>query len=81
MNQQPHQVNAFWDEEAQVWVAESEDIPGLVTEAGSLEALTEKLRQIIPELLQLNHLIEVDDQNAIAFELTRVTHDGLDALF
>jgi hypothetical protein len=65
MNQQPHQVNAFWDEEAQVWVAESEDIPGLVTEAGSLEALTEKLRQIIPELLQLNHLIDVDDQNAI----------------
>ena len=55
MNQQFHQVNAFWDEEAQVWVAESEDIPGLVTEAGSLEALTEKLRQIIPELLQLNH--------------------------
>jgi predicted RNase H-like HicB family nuclease len=65
MNQQPHQVNAFWDEDAQVWVAESEDIPGLATEAGSLEALTEKLRQIIPELLQLNHLIDVDDQNAI----------------
>jgi len=65
MNQQPHQVNAFWDEEAQVWVAESEDISGLAREAGSLEALTEKLRQIIPELLQLNHLIEVDDQNAI----------------
>lgn len=55
MNSQPHKVNAFWDPEAQVWVAESEDIPGLVTEAGSLEALTEKLRQIIPELLQLNH--------------------------
>ncbi|MDB9536924.1 DUF1902 domain-containing protein [Dolichospermum planctonicum CS-1226] len=26
-------VHAFWDEEAQVWTASSEDVPGLVTEA------------------------------------------------
>ncbi|MFN6213087.1 MAG: DUF1902 domain-containing protein, partial [Microcystis sp.] len=25
MNQKPYQVEAFWDREAQVWVAESED--------------------------------------------------------
>ena len=35
MNQKPYQVEAFWDREAQVWVAESEDIPGLVTEDDS----------------------------------------------
>jgi predicted RNase H-like HicB family nuclease len=56
MNQKPYKVEAFWDREAQVWVAESEDIPGLVTEADTIEALTAKLCQIIPELLQLNHL-------------------------
>jgi predicted RNase H-like HicB family nuclease len=52
-----------------VWVAESEDIPGLVTEADTIEALTAKLRQMIPELLQLNHLITIEPQEAITFEL------------
>jgi predicted RNase H-like HicB family nuclease len=28
-------VTAMWDSEAAVWVAESEDMPGLVTEAES----------------------------------------------
>jgi len=28
-----YQVSAFWDDEAAVWVATSEDIPGLATEA------------------------------------------------
>ena len=69
MNQKPYQVEAFWDWEAQVWVAESEDIPGLVTEADTIEALTAKLRQMIPELLQLNHLITIEPQEAITFEL------------
>jgi predicted RNase H-like HicB family nuclease len=30
------EVDAHWDSEAGVWVAESEDIPGLVTEAESM---------------------------------------------
>ena len=37
-----------------MWVAESEDVPGLVTEAESLEALVVKLRTLIPELLEAN---------------------------
>jgi predicted RNase H-like HicB family nuclease len=47
-------VDATWDEEARVWVAESDDVPGLVTEAESLEALLGKLRVLIPELLEEN---------------------------
>lgn len=47
-----YRVEAFWDDEAQVWVAESEEIAGLVTEAPSLEILTNKLN---PEILVLNH--------------------------
>ncbi len=49
-------VSAFWDAEANVWVASSDDLPGLVTEASTIEALTEKLKVIIPELLELNQL-------------------------
>ncbi|MFP4895175.1 DUF1902 domain-containing protein [Paraburkholderia sp. EG304] len=47
-------VTAFHDAEADVWVAESEDVPGLITEADTLEALIRKLRALIPELLAAN---------------------------
>lgn len=50
-------VRAIWDAEAQVWVAESENVPGLATEADTIEALTAKLRNLIPELLILNNSI------------------------
>ena len=46
-------VQAAWDDEAKVWVAESEDVPGLATEAASPEALLNKLRVLVPELLDL----------------------------
>ena len=53
-----YQVVARWDGDADVWVAESDDVPGLVAEAGSPNALTGKLRVLIPELLQLNGAVE-----------------------
>jgi predicted RNase H-like HicB family nuclease len=53
-----YHVQARWDGEGGVWVAESEDVPGLVAEAESPNVLTEKLRVLIPELLELNGVIE-----------------------
>lgn len=50
----PLHVKAVWDGEAQVWVAESDDVPGLITEAASETGLVEKLSVLIPELLELN---------------------------
>lgn len=44
-------VRAEWDDEAKVWVADSANLPGLVTEADTVEALREKLRIMVPELL------------------------------
>ena len=32
-------VHLTWDEEASVWVSASDDIPGLVLESGSYDAL------------------------------------------
>ncbi len=37
-------VEAFWDEEAHVWVASSNDVPGLITEADTMEQLMQKLK-------------------------------------
>ncbi len=62
-------VEANWDSEAQVWVATSEDVPGLATEADNPEILTNKLRQMIPELMRLNHIIADDYEGSITFEL------------
>lgn len=51
-------VTANWDSEAGVWVAESEDIPGLVAEAASLNVLMKTIRALAPELLELNGGLE-----------------------
>lgn len=47
-------IRAEWDEEAEVWVATSDDVPGLVAEADTTEALLSKLHILIPELLEAN---------------------------
>jgi predicted RNase H-like HicB family nuclease len=72
MDQKIYQVETFWDQEAKVWVANSEDILGLSTEANSLENLTEKLKDMIPELLILNQQIPENYQGEIALEI--ITH-------
>lgn len=50
----PYVVRAEWDAEAGVWVASSDDVPGLVTESATLEALDTKLQTLVPELLEAN---------------------------
>jgi hypothetical protein len=62
----PYYVHAAWDEEARVWVASSEDVPGLATESETAEAFVEKLKSPIPELLTLNGRT---DTKPVAFEL------------
>ncbi len=47
-------INITWDNEAGVWIAASDDIPGLVLESGSFDALLERGRFAAPELIALN---------------------------
>ena len=55
--QSVYEVLARWDTEAGVWVAESDDVPGLVAEADSPNLLAQKLKTLIPELLELNGVL------------------------
>lgn len=48
-------ISIMWDDEAHVYIATSDDVPGLVMEADSLDVLIEKARLAIPELLELNN--------------------------
>ena len=66
MHTKPLFVRAEWDDEARVWVATSDDVPGLATEESTIELLVEKLRRLIPELLEANDSL-VDQE--IPFEL------------
>lgn len=54
-------IRADWDDEAGVWVATSEEVLGLATEADSIPELVEKLERILPELLVENGQIEASD--------------------
>jgi len=47
-------IKMTWDAEARVWIAESDDVPGLVLESGSFDALVERVRVTVPELLEMN---------------------------
>ena len=49
-----YKIQLLWDNDASVWVATSPDVPGLVLESGSFDALIERVRYAIPELLELN---------------------------
>ena len=55
-------VTATWDDEAEVWVATSDDIPGLVTEAPNLDLLRERILAVVPQLLEDNAHLLSDDQ-------------------
>jgi hypothetical protein len=50
-------------------VAFSDEVPGLATEAATLEALTEKLRSLVPELLEANHPEIGGLEGEISFEI------------
>ena len=47
-------IDLIWDDDAAFWTATSEDIPGLVLESDSVDALIERVRFAAPELLDLN---------------------------
>lgn len=63
-------VRASYDPEAGVWWAESDDVPGLVTEATTFEALMERAAEIAPLLLEANRP-GLDDVT-LEFHATRV---------
>lgn len=65
-------VNLNWDSEAYVWIATSENVKGLAMEAGSVDALMERVKNAVPELLELNCGITDPTGSSIRFVSQRV---------
>jgi Domain of unknown function (DUF1902) len=47
-------IDARWDAEASVWIATSNDVPGLVVEADTWPAMIQEVRLVLPDLLELS---------------------------
>lgn len=75
MTERTYTVRCLWDPEAEVWVATSDDVPGLATGAETLDALVDKLKIVIPELLEANGLISNADPGDIPFAIIAERHE------
>lgn len=65
-------IRVLWDGEAGVWVAESTDIPGLVSEADSFHELVRKVTAVAPELIELNADDDDGDCGTLVFNQLHV---------
>ena len=63
-------VRAEWDAEASVWVATSDDVPGLCAEASTVEELTAVVLELVPELLVLNGVLAKGEAGEIPVRIT-----------
>jgi hypothetical protein len=53
-------IKLQWDADVSVWIATSDDVPGLVLESGSFDVLIERVRYAVPELLELSGTMRSD---------------------
>ena len=51
-----YEVRFLWDEEASVWVATCDTVPGFVLESDSYDKLKVRVKVALPEVLLLNHM-------------------------
>ncbi len=58
-------IDARWDGEASVWIATSNDVPGLVVEADTWPAMIEEVRLVLPDLPELSR--ERSDNLSLTF--------------
>ncbi|MBR0095118.1 MAG: DUF1902 domain-containing protein [Synergistaceae bacterium] len=70
-------IKLFWDSDAAVWSATSEDLPGLALESGSFDALVERVKYIVPELLEIENIkVDYCDLNFVSERRDRVQMVG-----
>ena len=49
-----YNIKLVWDNEAKVWMATSDDIPGLILEEESADKLIQRVIIAAPEIIELN---------------------------
>ena len=77
MDSRIYLVKTIWDPEAKVWVATSDDIPGLVVEVETIERLFEELQVLVPELLKADEVLPGDNFPEIPIHLMAERHENI----
>jgi hypothetical protein len=62
-------VNAEFDDEAGVWVATSDEVPGLVAEHANLATLATMVAELVPILLHENEMVPDVDLEQFAIRI------------
>jgi len=66
-----YKVYLTWDSDARVWVARSDDIPGLNTEHPDHTQLIARVLAVAPELIELNNAHRNTDEVIFLFDERR----------
>ena len=51
-----YNIQLIWDDDAKVWIATSDDIPGLILEDESADRLIQRIILAAPEIIELNSM-------------------------
>jgi len=64
-------IKANWDDDAGVWYVADSNVPGLNAEAKTQKGLERILRQMVPELIELNGMSDAkaEDDCSVPLEL------------
>jgi hypothetical protein len=74
MAKQPYIVRAEWDDQARVWIATSDDVPGLCCEEATFEALVDTVVSLVPDLLIANHVVEASQVGEVPVHVIAERH-------
>jgi hypothetical protein len=69
-----YRVEAEWDDEARVWIATSDDIPGLSAEAATLEELTAVVVELALTLLVANGVLTEEAAREVPLVIAAERH-------
>lgn len=61
-------VDAQWDPEARVWVATSDNVPGVAMEAATCEEIIEVVKDALPDLFRENGLDYSEASISVVFD-------------
>jgi hypothetical protein len=62
---QPYKVRAEWDEQAGVWIATSDGVPGLCCEEATFEDLVDTVVALVPDLLIANQVVDASQMEEV----------------
>lgn len=70
-------IECEWDDEASVWYVADSNVPGLVAEAPTPDAMKALLLERVPELVRLNMSQLAESDREVPMELLYKQHENI----